>query len=192
MRVSRLSATALMLVAGTMAAAQPQARSARAAYRPYFEARYPAGPPITPAQVRALIRSRGATAAVQFLDRPGNARDRWDTVIRGIASGNQAWLDLAPEIAAGTDAGTAEEYAIALSDALVGNATGTLRLVMAGSRDVTDVCAEMGIETPRRQRRAYDAAAIVAVQAVTAPDLRGAKAMCLTSLRADAAAPRDS
>jgi hypothetical protein len=189
MQVFRLFAIAVMAAAGPMAAARAPARSARAAGRPYFEARWLAGPPITPAQVRALIASRGARATVQLLDRPGNRRDRWDTVLRGIATGNQAWLDLAPQIAAGTDAGTAEEYAIALSDALVGNPAGTLRLASAGGGDVTEVCVESGIETPLRQRRAYDAAAIEAVTAVTATDLQAAKAACLASLRADAAAP---
>jgi hypothetical protein len=187
----RLCAASALVAFATAASAQPRAGSARAAYRPYFEARYPAGPPITPAQVRALIRSRGARGAVQYLDRPGNRRDRWDSVLRGIATGNQAWLDVAPEIAAGTDAGTAEEYAITVSDALVGNAAGALRLVLAGPGDVTDICIESGIETPLRQRRIYDAAAIEAVEAVTAPDLRAAKTACLASLRADAARPAD-
>jgi hypothetical protein len=191
MRFSGLCAAAVVLAAGTAAMAQGTPRNARAAYRHYFEARYAAGPPITPAQVRALIAGRGATAAVQLLDRPGNRRDRWDTVVRGIATGNQAWLDLAPLIAEGTDAGTAEEYAIVLSDALVSNATGTLRLASADGGDVTEVCVESGIETPLRQRRAYDAAAIEAVEAVTAPDLQEAKARCLASLRADAVAPGD-
>lgn len=191
MRLFGLCAAALMLAGGTAPMAQGQPRHARAAYRPFFEARNPAGPPITPAQVRALIASRGARATVQVLDRPGNRRDRWDSVLRGIATGNQAWLDLAPLIAEGTDAGTAEEYAIVLSDALVSNPTGTLRLVLASGRDVEDVCVENGIETPRRQRRIYDAAAIEAVQTVTARDLRSVKARCLASLRADAAAPGD-
>jgi hypothetical protein len=189
MRFSGLCAAACILGAATAATAPAAAGSARAAYRHYFEARNPAGPRIAPSEVRALIRARGASGAVQRLDRPGNARDRWDSVLRGIASGSQAWLDLAPEIAAGTDAGTAEEYAIVLSDALVGNATGTLRLVLAGAANVEDVCIESGIETPLRQRRAYDAAAIEAVQAVTAPDLQAAKTACLASLRADQAAP---
>ena len=189
MRVFRLFAIAVMAAAGPMAAAQGPSRSARATWRPYFEARWPAGSPITPAQVRALITSRGATGAVQLLDRPGNRRDRWDTILRGIATGNQAWLDLAPQIAAGTDAGTAEEYAIALSDALVGNPAGTLRLASADGGDVAEVCIESGIETPLRQRRIYDAAAIEVVSAVTAPDLQAAKLACLASLRADAASP---
>jgi len=189
MRFSGLCALALILAAGTATIGQGTTRNARAAYRPHFEQRYPAGPPITPAQVRALIASRGARATVQLLDRPGNRRDRWDTVLRGIATGNQAWLDLAPLIAEGTDAGTAEEYAIVLSDALVNNAAGTLRLASAGGGDVTEVCIESGIETPLRQRRVYDAAAIEAVEALSAPDLQAAKAACLTSLRADAAAP---
>jgi hypothetical protein len=184
-------AAAFLIASGTAAAVQAPSGRARAAYQLHFEERYRAGPPISPAQVRALIRSQGATGAVQFLDRPGNRLDRWDTVIRGIATGNQAWLDMAPEIAAGTDAGTAEEYAIALSDALVGNATGTMRLVLAGPGDMTEICIESGIETPLRQRRAYDAAAIEADSAVTAPDLQAAKAACLASLRADAARPAD-
>lgn len=188
MRVSSLCVAALILAAGTASLAQAPSTRARAAYRPYFEARYPAGPRITPAEVRALIARRGATGAVQFLDRSGNARDRWDTVLRGIATGNRVWLDLAPQIAEGTDAGTSEEYVIALSDALIGNAAGTLRLQLAQG-GVEDFCYETGIETPPAQRRAYDAAAIEAVIAVTAPDLQAAKATCLARLRADAASP---
>lgn len=191
MRIS-LCVAASLIAAGTAASAQVPSGSARAAYRHYFEEHYPAGPPITPAEVRALIRSRGATGAVQYLDRPGNRRDRWDSVLRGIASGDQAWLDVSPEIGAGTDAGTAEEFAIVLSDALIGNATGALRLASANGGDVTQVCIESGIEIPAVERRAFDAAAIEAVEAVSAPELQNAKAACLASLRADAAAPETS
>lgn len=187
MRFSGLCAAVLILAGATAAVAQSRPGSARAAYRPYFEQRYPAGPRITPAEVRALIARRGATGAVQYLDRPGNRPDRWDSVLRGIALGDPAWLAVAPEIAEGTDAGTSESYVITLTDALVSNATGVLRMILAGAATVEDVCLESGIETPRRQHRLYDAAAIEAVQRVTAPSLRALKVRCLASLRADAA-----
>ena len=175
--------------AGPCAAAAPggsQATTARIAFRPYFEERWPPGTPISVAQVRAMIARHGATRTVQRLS-AGDSPNHWDSVMRGIASGTQAWLDLAPLLRPGTDAATSEVYVIALSDALVANPAGALRLVAAEGDD--SLCQENGIETEPAHARAFYAAAIEAVDAVRVPALQSVRTACLAQLRAGAASP---
>jgi hypothetical protein len=181
------AASLTWLSAGPCAAAATAASTAtpaRVAFRPYFEERWPPGTPISVAQVRAMIARHGATWTVQRLS-AGDSPNRWDSVMRGIASGTQAWLDLAPLLRPGTDAATSEVYVIALSDALVANAAGALSLIAAEGDD--SLCQENGIETEPAHARAYYAAAIEAVEAVRAPALQAACAICLAQLRAGAA-----
>jgi len=161
------------------------ATPARIAFRPYFEERWPPGTPVTIAQVRHMIAAHGATWTVQHLA-AGDSPNRWDSVMRGIASGSQAWLDVAPLLRPGTDAATSEVYVIALSDALVANPAGALRLIAAERDD--SLCQENGIETEPDHVRAYYAAAIEAVLSVRVPALQTIRAACLAQLRAGAAA----
>jgi len=184
----RLALAALLIGLAAAAPAQAPVSPARAAFRPYFEQRWVAGTPVTVAQVRRMIAGHGATWAVQHLA-AGDSPNGWDSVTRGIASGAQAWLDLAPVIGTGTDAATAEVYAMALSDALIGNAAGVLQLIGDGGDFA--LCQENGIETEPAHARAYYAAAIEAVEAVRAPALQEARSACLARLRDAAGAPAE-
>jgi hypothetical protein len=171
------------------AAASAPTAGAVQAYTAIFAERWPAGPAVSPADVRAMLTARGARATVQALSTPGEGPNRWNSVVRGVALGDQAWLDLVPQLRNGTDAGTTDDIVIALSDAIVSNPAGALRLFAPHPADAENFCTENGFETPAAQSRAYYAAAIAAVDRVTDRDLQAIKSACLTNLRAGAARP---
>jgi hypothetical protein len=186
---------AAYLVMGLVVAAAPtvvhsaQAPSSPpAAYQQYFDAHWPAGVAVTPEEVHAMIAAHGARATVQALAVPDVGPNRWERVVRGIASGDPAWLALAEPLSSGTDAGTTDDFVIAMSDAVIANATATLRLFQAwGGSSVQNFCMDNGFETPAVELRAFYGAAIASVEAVTAPELEAVKAACLTHLRENAA-----
>jgi hypothetical protein len=159
------------------------AMEAVAAYLRQYGPRWTAGQPVTPAEVRAMLAARGARATVQTLADP-DTNNRWETVVRGIAMGEQPWLDLVPQLRNGTDAGTTDDIVIALSDAVITNPTAALRLFVPQPTDAENFCTDNGFETPAEQTRAYFAAAIAAVESVGAPELQSIKAACLARLRA--------
>src|SRR5690606_14685039 len=68
------------------------------AVRAGIAARWPAGLPVSPDEVRAMIAASNASDTVVAL--VGQAeRSRWQTVTRGIALGERAWIALAPALA---------------------------------------------------------------------------------------------
>lgn len=186
------AAGAALLTASGQASAPAAAHGAAAhnpavhAYWTLIESRWPMGQPVTPAEVAAMIGRDGAQRTVGALWGEGD-NSRWATVARGIARGEPAWLELAPRLSPGTDAGTSDEFAMAVQDALVANAPGALRLISAIPMG-TGACAENSFETPAAQSRAYYAAAIASVEAVTEPALATIRAACLVELRRGAAA----
>ena len=154
-----------------------------AAYLRQYGPRWTIGQPVTPAEVRAMVAARGARATVQALANP-DTNNRWETVVRGIALGEQAWLDLVPQLRNGTDAGTTDDIVGALSDTVISNPTAAMRLFAPQPADASNFCTDNGFETPPAQTRAYYAAAISAVESVSAPELQSIKAACLARLRA--------
>lgn len=156
-----------------------------AAYIGQYASRWETGLPVTPAEVRAMIAARGARATVQTLADP-DENNRWETVVRGIAMGEQAWLDLVPQLRNGTDAGTTDDIVMALSDAVITNPAAALRLFAPQPTDAENFCTDNGFEVPPEQTRAHFAAAIAAVESVSAPELQSIKAACLGQLRATA------
>ncbi len=140
-----------------------------------------AGGALTPTELRTMIQRDGAQATVRTLSEGGTeaAPNRYASVERGVASGEQAWLDIVPLIRPGTDGETGEGLTMSLSDALSKNAAGVLRLISSGE-DAPSICGESATETVRSDRDA----AIKAVEAVSDPVLAQAKTSCLTALRA--------
>jgi hypothetical protein len=140
-----------------------------------------AGGAITPAELRTMIQRDGAQATVRTLDQGGTpaAPNRLAIAMDGVASGEQAWLDIVPLIRPGTDGETGEGLTMSLSDALSKNAAGVLRLISSGE-DAQAICGESATETVRSDRDA----AIKAVEAVSDAALAQAKMSCLTALRA--------
>lgn len=167
------------------AAAAPTGQPAQA-YRRYFDERWGGtGAPVTPAEVTAMLKRQTPQQTVNALYGNGE-NSRWDSVASGIAKGDPAWLALAPQIARGTDAGTSDDFGMAVQDALTTNPTGTLRLLTQIDMG-TGACGENGFEVPAEQARIYHETAIAAVETVTDPALQQIKSQCLADLRKDQA-----
>lgn len=183
--------TICALGAGSAAgAAQSRGHGARAAtagaaaaYRPYFLQRWGGhnGAPVTPAQVEAMLARQSPREVVSALYGTGE-NSRWDTVARGIARGDRAWLNVAARLSAGTDAGTSDDFGIAVSDALTVNPAGTLRLLSRIPMGA-GACEENGFEVPRAQSRAFYRAAMASVATVRERGLQRIKTQCLANLR---------
>jgi hypothetical protein len=176
-------------VAAGVTAQRPPVTDAGASYIATIESRWPASGdvPISPARVNALIARNGARRTVRLLWGNGNEPSRWHTVGRGIARGGDAWLAVAARLSPGTDAGSSDDFAAAVQDAVVTNAAGALRLLTRIPMGA-GACADNGFETPPAQASAYYAAAIHAVEAVHDPALASIKTQCLASLHEGQAA----
>jgi len=144
---------------------------------------------LDPARIAADIQSQGAKVVV---DRLWNAPTadrarptRWDVVIDEIWKGEPDWIALAPKLAPGTDAGTAESLGIGLAHALPVAPAAVLAAFESTSGDavgIERVCSAPFIEDTVKDVPAYLRAARKAVQRVDSPALALAKAQCLTAL----------
>lgn len=172
-------------------AAADSSEAQMAAYRPYFDTLWKPGSAISPDEVRKMIEAQGATRAVQKLSssQDPDAALPWSTVTAGIARGEPDWLEIAPLIRPGTQAGSDEEFSMALTAALTTNPSGSLRLMALEKGGSDGYCVATDYETPPEQIRAYYIAAIANVERVTEPELQGIKAACLKQLREEAARP---
>jgi hypothetical protein len=139
---------------------------------------------LSPARLRAEIAARGARAVVDHLwnislERPGEG---WLAVEQHVAGGSDAWLAVAQELAAGTDAGTTHGLIIALHHALAKNPQGVLHLIPLLPFAIESVCSEGNDEeTPRRAARELRAA-LLAIDQVTALELRARRDQCRRAL----------
>ena len=139
---------------------------------------------LSPAMLRAEIAEHGAKAVVDRLwsmqvERTGGG---WLAVERHVASGSDEWLAVAQELAAGTDAGTTHGLIIALHYALAKNPQGVLRLIPRPPFTVENVCSEGNDEeTPRKAARELRAA-LLAIDQVTALELRARRDQCRKAL----------
>lgn len=166
-------------------AANGQTNSSAAAAPANTQAVTPAAGGITPQDIKAMVERDGAAKTVRTLNEGGTeaAPSRLSIAMRGIATGEQAWLDIVPLIRSGTDGETGEGLYMALADALPKNAAGVLRA--AGSPDdVESACDPLSHETMTPERRTYVQSAITAVEAVSDTALQASKTSCLTRLRA--------
>jgi hypothetical protein len=69
-----------------------------------------AGPaPLDPEAVRARVRAEGPQAVVADLYGDGNRAPGWLALLRGVASGEPAWIGTGMALAPGTGAGAATE-----------------------------------------------------------------------------------
>jgi hypothetical protein len=199
MRTSVLAGAALLALAGcngpsgnaaaanTSAPAPAAHESSKAAapaprgggYAASLDARWPMGQPVTPAEARQLVEQQGGGEAAMAMTGRSEP-NRWATVLRGIASGEPAWMDVAGALSRGIDGAPAEAFNMAISDALTANAPAALRIV--GTGGAATYCKDNGTEDTRSG--AFYRAAITAVDAVSDPALQAAKASCLANLRA--------
>ena len=164
--------------------AASEGRLPPAPYRAYFEERYPVpAKAVSAAEVQAMLASQGPQQTVAALWGEGEDNG-FEAAMRGIAMGDPAWLDLAPELAPGVDAGASTSVAMATQDALTTSAEDALRLMSLWDGAS---CTYEGYEVPPEQSQAFYAAAIPAVEAVNDPELEALKAECLAQMRSDGA-----
>ena len=132
----------------------------------------------TPAEIVRSLAEAGPRATVDALWAEG----RWDWVSERIGAGDAAFVALAPRLAAGADAGTAEDLPIALAFALPRNAPAVLAAIEDGGFDAGEVCGAPFIEDTVSDIPAYRRRAAAAVQAVADPKLADVKTACLAAL----------
>jgi hypothetical protein len=136
----------------------------------------------TVAEVRRDVTRLGPTATVQGLWRDG----RWSVVEDRIAAGQADWIALAPMLAQGTDAGTAEGLSISLAQALPRNPRAVLAVVRLEPGRVLSlqrVCAAPFIEETAEHHAIYTRAAFKALAGAMEASLEPARRACLEQLR---------
>ena len=164
--------------------AASEGRLPPAPYRAYFEERYPVpAKAVSAAEVQAMLASQGPQQTVAALWGEGEDNG-FEAAMRGLAMGDPAWLEVAPELAPGVDAGASTSVAMATQDALTTSAEDALRLMSLWDGAS---CTYEGYEVPPEQSQAFYAAAIPAVEAVNDPELEALKAECLAQMRSDGA-----
>ncbi len=135
--------------------------------------------PLSPKAIAADIKAHGADAVVTRLFTSGD----YDRVLDHIDKGEAEWLALAPKLAPGTDAGTAEALVIALAFALPRNPRSVLALTTGENAfPVEDVCGAPFIEGTIGDVGDYVKKAKAAVARVSDVKLAKAKAACLAQL----------
>lgn len=140
-----------------------------------------AAPTVAPQAVRQSIRDQGARQTINELQRRG----QWEAITDAMDAGQPAWIALAPLLAGGSDAGSAEDLGISLAFALPKNPQAVLTaldmrdgVILGPSR----VCGRPFIEGT--EPRGYKARSLAALGRVTAPDLGRRKQACLHALSA--------
>ena len=140
--------------------------------------------PLLPEAIARDIRLHGAKAVV---DRLWNNGD-WERVMDRVDAGDARWIALVPQLAPGTDAGTAEELPIALAFALPNKPRAVLALL--GGKDgfaIEDVCGAPFIGDTVKDIPGYVRKAADAVARVRDPGLVSIRGLCLAELRKAAA-----
>jgi hypothetical protein len=133
-------------------------------------------------QVRASLERDGPAATVKRL----TDAKQWNAVLDGIGRGEAGWIAIAPLLAKGTDAGTAEGLGIALAEALPRAPGAVLHVLDRGDGPVlgaSRVCSAPFLEPKPGVVEAYRPKAIAAVTSIRAPSLRAARDACLSALK---------
>lgn len=135
---------------------------------------------LTPGQIDQRIRAHGARQTVLSLEK----RQLFDAVLDRIGAGSAPWIQLAPALAKGTDAGDSEGLVVALATALPKNPRAVLAVLNDGPvTGVQAVCALPFIEPTHEEASAYLAQAIRAVTAVAPSSRVPKRTACLDALR---------
>ena len=137
----------------------------------------------TPASISNGIRQEGAKATIAALARAG----QWDAVSDHMDSGSSAWIALAPLLAPGSDAGSAEDLGISLAFSLPKNPQAVLAALDPANGHVIGadrVCGLPFVEDTMPDLPAYRLKAIRAVQGVKDRRLASARTACLAALAA--------
>ena len=141
-----------------------------------------APPPPAPATLAARIDATSARAVVDDLDN----KNQLDAVLDRIGKGSSAWVALAPRLAPGTDAASAEGLGIALAQALPLNATAVLRASTTddGAVGIRRVCSVPFIETSPAYNAAYARRTLAALSRFHDATLAAKRDQCSAALTA--------
>ena len=140
-----------------------------------------AAAPLTPTAVRESVRKEGARRTIDDLSKRG----RWDAVTDAMNRGEAAWIALAPLLAPGSDAGSAEDLGISLAFALSKNPRAVLAAIDPRNGvvlGVNRVCGRPFIEDTEPVN--YKARTISALSNIREPGLIRVRQDCLKVLRA--------
>jgi hypothetical protein len=141
-----------------------------------------AAPKVGPGELRTSLGRDGPQVTVRRLV----AEHRWEAVLDRMGSGEAAWIALAPQLAPGTDAGSAEGLGVALAAALPKDPAAVLRAIDPQDGVVLGahrVCASPFIEPKPEFVAHYRREALAAVSGVREPKLRAVRDACLAVLR---------
>ena len=131
--------------------------------------------PVRPGQVRVQLAAIGPSRTVETLA-AGGGRD-WQVVLTGLAHAQPEWLALAPQLAAGADAGRSEALHAALSDGLAVAPERVLPLAPA-TITLDRLCSVPLIEPAPAEVARYRSARLATLRRVRAPGLRAQAATC--------------
>ena len=140
-----------------------------------------AAPSPTPASIETGVRQHGAQATIAALVKA----DQWDGVSDRMGTGDARWIALAPKLATGSDAGSAEDLGISLAFSLPRNPRAVLAALDPADGHVLGagrVCGMPFIEDTVKDRPAYKRHALRAVKTVSEPRLAKMKRACLREL----------
>ena len=136
----------------------------------------------TPAQIQASVAKSGPKAAIASLTKA----NQWDGVAAQMAAGDSAWVALAPKLAPGADAGTAEDLGLSLATALPINPAAVLAAIDPANGPALGagrVCSAPFIEDPPEHHKAYLKSALAKAGAVADPALAANRTACLAVLK---------
>ena len=137
--------------------------------------------PLTTDWVLREIAEHGPRHAVRVMW----DQERYDEFLGNISAGKQEWIALAPELAAGTDAGASEGFGISLADALPKSPKAVLGVLDPSKWTISSarVCSIPFIEPEKAFYESYARAALVAVEAVSDAGLARQKELCRAELQ---------
>jgi hypothetical protein len=128
-----------------------------------------------------LIREKGAATALRQIY---ESEKQWQELLRGIATGQVNWLNVANELRPASDAGSAEQLELAVGEALEHRPSTVLRVAfpvfgvsVCGGPDVDDArfdSYELSIRAIAKRRKL--------LSRISAPNLRRARDLCVGEL----------
>ncbi len=135
----------------------------------------------SPTSVAAEIAAHGAKRTVDGLIQT----KRWDAVTTSMDKGSGAWIALAPKLAPGSDAGSAEDLGLSLALALPVNPRAVLAAIDAKDGPIlglSRVCGRPFIEDS--EPAGYQRRALSALSRITDQHLTAIAGRCRTALLA--------
>jgi len=139
---------------------------------------------LSPHEVKQLIADRGPSAVLHDVYSDDK---RWQPLLRGIASGSVAWLEIAESLRTVSDGAASEELTLAVGEALASAPAAVLSRA-TGPFHLSEVCSGPDVDDARWQTYESAEAELVrrihVVEGVSDQTLRQVRDDCVASLRA--------